>query len=253
MRRRGLARVNVHGWMMSYADMVTILLAMFIVLCTLGRDQTGVSLQKGLDSLRDSQRSFGLGGVLPDSDRLLEGDGTLPHYPMPGADGDPDNPAGRSIDGELEKFQRFLGEVGQHLTVDRAPPTAGEAVVDLFTPLNAAPPYLTDRHRETIGPVLAVLARANYQVTVVVWAAMPTEQGWQRAAERAAQVADEMAAGAALDAAARARLLAAGQTWPHRDYQRPVVSMVIRKYAPPRGPGAPHAEGQGPKPPQAPS
>lgn len=48
-RKKALAAVNTEGWMMSYADMVTILLAMFIVLSTLGKDQTGASLQKGLE------------------------------------------------------------------------------------------------------------------------------------------------------------------------------------------------------------
>src|SRR5207237_8598648 len=76
--------INTEGWMMSYADMATILLAMFIVLSTLGKDQTGASLQKGLESWRETCQSFGLGGILTTSDRPGGLGTTGPHYNLDG-------------------------------------------------------------------------------------------------------------------------------------------------------------------------
>src|SRR5438046_8282128 len=83
-RKKGLAAINTEGWMMSYADMATILLAMFIVLSTLGKDQTGASLQKGLESWRETRQSFGLGGIFSTSDRPGGLGSTGPHYNLEG-------------------------------------------------------------------------------------------------------------------------------------------------------------------------
>ncbi len=69
LRRRKSAdsHINTEGWMMSYADMATILLAMFIVLSTLGKDQSGVNLYNGTGSFRKALDSFGLPGAFSSS------------------------------------------------------------------------------------------------------------------------------------------------------------------------------------------
>ena len=93
--------INTEGWMMSYADMATVLLAMFIVLSTLGKDQTGVSLQRGLESWRDSRASFGLSGAFQTSSQVFQQDAVAPHYvlesdsPPDGGEG-PDKGAGQA-------------------------------------------------------------------------------------------------------------------------------------------------------------
>src|SRR4051794_37209797 len=87
-RKKALAAINTEGWMMSYADMATILLAMFIVLSTLGKDQTGASLQKGLESWRETHQNFGLPGIFNTSDRPGGLGSTGPHYNVEGEAGD---------------------------------------------------------------------------------------------------------------------------------------------------------------------
>src|SRR3954452_4158866 len=90
LRKKALAAVNTEGWMMSYADMATILLAMFIVLSTLGKDQTGASLQKGLESWRETRQSFGLGGLFTTSENAGGFGGTDGKYNLQGElDGTP--------------------------------------------------------------------------------------------------------------------------------------------------------------------
>src|SRR5437764_5547606 len=89
-RKRSDSKINTEGWMMSYADMATILLAMFIVLSTLGKDQTGASLQKGLESWRESRQMFGLDGVFQTSGQPNRFSSASPRYML-----DPE-----AIDGE---------------------------------------------------------------------------------------------------------------------------------------------------------
>ena len=72
--------VNTNGWMMSYADMATTLLAMFIALSTLGKDQSGVSFYNGTGSFLRALDTFGLPNLFPSSTRAIRLQATGPHY-----------------------------------------------------------------------------------------------------------------------------------------------------------------------------
>jgi hypothetical protein len=241
--KKALAAVNTEGWMMSYADMATILLAMFIVLSTLGKDQTGGSLQKGLESYRESRQYFGLSGVFPSSRAPNKLGHVQPRYTLQG-DGNPDDegkkpsaPDGFSADREKERFQHFVNELSRQFNVERLPQVVAQATVDFFEPLGKTEPYWTALHQEALAPVLPLLRRGDYRVVLIVWAPMAKEGTLARAAEKARQLADELAATAQLDASARGPLLPVAQTWPYANFQRPVVSLVIAKTAPAvRGP-----------------
>src|ERR1700674_1695735 len=79
-RKRGFPGINTEGWMMSYADMATTLLAMFIVLSTMGKDQTGISLYNGTGSFVHAEQSFGLPGLFPNSSKVIVLPEPGPHY-----------------------------------------------------------------------------------------------------------------------------------------------------------------------------
>jgi len=232
--------INTEGWMMSYADMATTLLAMFIVLSTLGKDQTGVNLYKGTGSFVRALESFGLPGWFSNSSQAVQMDASSPHYldddtetpPEPNATG---MEAGtgkgedRVIDGEEEKLQHFLHEMERHLPVARLPRTKGQAIVDCYERLNASSPYLAPRPAELLWQVMPLLRRPTYRVVLVVWATTPSESAWLRAARQAQQVVEDVGSAAHLDASARARFLAVGQPWRYPDQQRPVLSLIIER------------------------
>src|SRR5215471_2745480 len=91
-RKKAETAVNTEGWMMSYADMATILLAMFIVLSTLGKDQTGVSLYNGTGSFRRALDCFGLPGLFPNSAKPIQAEAPGPRYQIKGeGETDPKN------------------------------------------------------------------------------------------------------------------------------------------------------------------
>src|SRR2546428_132665 len=87
--------INVNGWMMSYADMATTLLAMFIALSTLGKDQTGINLYNGTGSFTHSLDTFGLPGLFPNSAHVIQLDHPGPHHLGGGGDGTGDRRGGR--------------------------------------------------------------------------------------------------------------------------------------------------------------
>jgi hypothetical protein len=238
------------AWMMSYADMATILLAMFIVLSTFAKDQTGISLYYGTGSFRAAVTSFGLPGLMSNSSEVvsLQAPGTqhtLSNTESSEPDREPqsarqkenDNATGkgdtdspqRVIDAEEENFQRFIGEMDRHFRTAKLPRTSGQTSLDFYDKISSAAPYVTDAQREQIAPLLPLLKRSGYRLQVIVWAGIPRDTATTRAAEEAVNVVEELAAEAGLDAAARRKLVAIGQSWPYRDVARPVMSVVVTR------------------------
>lgn len=233
-RKRHDGTINTDGWMMSYADMATILLAMFIVLSTLGKDQTGVSLSRATGSFQNALRNFGLPGLFPTSSKPIPMSGPTPRYTYaPGEEADRPEKGGaeplRVIDGEEEHLQRFLKELKRQFTCNRLPRQTGQVIIDLYEPLSKRPPYLTARHNEVLHQVLPLLLRGNYHLRLVVWATTPTASAWVRAANQARLAAEELAEASRLDEAARRRLVPLGQPWRYRDIRRPFLSFILVK------------------------
>jgi len=230
-KRPAESKINTEGWMMSYADMATILLAMFIVLSTFGKDQTGATLQRGLESWRESRQFFGLAGLFPGSMQVTQLESPGPKYLRPGDESDTEKPVPSPVvvDVEKEALQEFLEKLSQRFQVKMLPRATGQATLDFFEPLARSKPLLSQKHLEAMGLIMPLLKRPEYRVSVIVWATMPSETAWTRAAQQARAVADELAAGAHLDEAATLRLTALGQPWRYAQYQRPIFSLQITR------------------------
>jgi hypothetical protein len=232
-RKRAGGHINTEGWMMSYADMATILLAMFIVLSTLGKDQTGVKLINATGSFVNALNSFGLPGLFTSSTRPIPMNDSTPHYLYTPPEED-EPPAGgkdqsRVIDGEEEHLRQFLHELRRQFPVERLPRLVGQVIVDLYEPLRSQPPYLGPQHAEVLEQVRPLLERPNYRLYLVVWTPTPSSSAWQRAAEQARRAAAEFASASALPPSAAERLIPLAQPWRYRDIRRPVLSFLVVK------------------------
>jgi hypothetical protein len=231
----GEDQTNSLAWMVSYADMATILLAMFIVLSTCSKDQTGLTLYHGTGSFDRATQSFGLPGLMPNSLRMvsLSNSGPSHSFPPPAEwkknQGPDPNTPDRVIDSEEERFQYFLTELGHALPVNKLPRPMGQATMDLFEPLDRNPPYLKEFHRQNILPLLPLLRNKQIQIQVVVWAGIPVDSAIVRSATQANGIVDALTASTALTPAERSRLVGVGQCWRYRDVRRPVVSFVVTR------------------------
>jgi hypothetical protein len=234
------------AWMMSYADMATILLAMFIVLSTFAKDQTGISLYYGTGSFRAAVTTFGLPGLMPNSSQVVSLQAPGPQHTLPARDdsepGDdphvakdkqstatPETTPDRIIDGEQENFQRFLSEMDRHFHTTKLPRHGGQTALDFYEKLGKKAPFLSPAEVEQLAPLLPLLRQSGYRMEVIVWAGTPSDTATTRSAVEAADVVNELAATAGLDGEARRRLVAVGQSWPYRDVQRPVMSVVVTR------------------------
>jgi hypothetical protein len=226
---------DANAWMMSYADMATILLAMFIVLSTFSQDQTGISLYHGTGSFKRASKNFGMPGMMPNSWQTVPLNFPGPQHAFePPAEWkkkealDPDAPV-RVIDAEEEYFQHFLSEIGRAFALNKLPRFVGQVTLDMHEPLSRTAPYLTAKHRENVLPMLSLLRRGNYRLQIVVWAGMPVESALVRSSTQANAIVTALARDAELTPAERSRLIGVGQSWRYRDVRRPVVSVVVTK------------------------
>jgi hypothetical protein len=234
------------AWMMSYADMATILLAMFIVLSTFAKDQSGISLYYGTGSFRAAVTTFGLPGLMPNSSQVVSLNAPGPQHTLPPRDdsesgedrhvakdsqnlGVPESAPDRIIDGEEENFQRFLSEMDRHFRTAKLPRQGGQTAIDFYEKLGKKAPFLSAAQQEQLAPLLPLLRKPGYRMEVVVWAGTPSDTAIARSALEAADVASELAGNAGLDGEARARLVGVGQSWPYRDVQRPVMSVIVTR------------------------
>ncbi|HWG43745.1 MAG TPA: flagellar motor protein MotB [Gemmataceae bacterium] len=234
-RKRTGSRINTDGWMMSYADMATILLAMFIVLSTLGKDQTGINLANGTGSFVNSLNSFGMAGLFDSAAHPIPTNNPTPHYLYnPHEDENQVEHPGagdqlRLIDGEEEHLQHFLQELHRQLPVERTSRSAGQVNIDLYEPLRKGAPYLTPRHVEMLEQIRPLLERPGFRVHLVVWTPTPTLSAWTRAATQAHHATAEFAAASQLSPAAAERLIPLAQPWRYRDIRRPILSLIVVK------------------------
>ena len=232
MRRRAPTpgKIDPLGWMMSYADMATILLALFIVLSALSRDQTGITFQRATGSLADAREAFGLPGLFSTTSQPIPFEGPTPRYAYAtGDDASGDAQPERILDGDEENLKRFVEEIRRQFPCERRPAGAGRVIVDLYEPLAKKAPYLAASHTEAIHQVLPMLERAKYRLQLVVWAPTPAPAVWARAVDHAALVLAEFAKGAGLEDSTLRRISPEGQPWRYRDIRRPALSLVLTR------------------------
>jgi hypothetical protein len=223
---------------------MTSLLAFFIILTSLAKDQTGVDLYEGTGSFVRALDTFGLPGVFPKdrSKRLFQGTNYNPQYAAGGgqdklpndesAEQDSDNPNQRTLDQELESFERLILELEHRFDVQSLPKTKGQVAFDLFDPLDARRPRLPPGAGQIIAQLVPTLKTGLHRVEIVVWATTPKRTAWQRAVEQSAVLRDEMISLARLTADEQSRLTAMGCTWPVSDAQRPSLTIRVSKIDP---------------------
>jgi hypothetical protein len=239
-RKRGESSGPSKAYLVSFGDTMTTLLAFFIVLVSLAKEQTGANLHAGTGSFVRAVQSFGLPGIFSEkrSARATQFKAGGPKYHLEegreptrshklGSDDDSDKlPV---LDRESERFQRFLQELDRVAEREELSKEVARASFDLYLPLAKQPPYLTEGHMKVLAAVLPAIRRPGYRVYLIVWAGTPSRTAWTRAARQAHVAAAYFARTASLDPAARSRLIPLGRSWIRSDVRRPVISIVVAK------------------------
>jgi len=233
-----------NGYLISFGDTMTALLAFFIVLNSLAKDQTGANLHTGTGSFVQVLNSFGLDGVF-DKERsrlAFQLEAPSPMYMAPNDENrerewkstgpDKEDSGTRVVDWEEASFHRFLNELERLHDGQTMPEIEGEVAFDRAEPLPKEGPLLDTGMKQMLQEFAPLIRRPNYTVEIVVWATTPAATAWTRAAQQASQLRSEAAEFLRLRPEDQDRFTAVGQPWISRDLERPSVSIRLRKIDP---------------------
>jgi len=184
---------KVPGYIVTFSDMVTLLLTFFVMLLTLANDQDPEMFNKGRDSFIRSLRYVGLGMFFGRQDMPAFGSVKTRYY----IDTDEQPSTLRTLDSEKEKVRRILEQISQVGTIIPSEMVADETRYSV-TKVHFAPSEgeLDDRARKYLSEYCAgwreVGGIENIKIYVLGLAAdesTPARQ-WQLSARRAKVVAD---------------------------------------------------------------
>lgn len=229
------------GYLVSFGDTMTALLAFFIVLNSLAEEQTGANLHAGTGSFVQTLSSMGLPGLLDTkrSENAFQHSEPSPLYMVADPDNRPpekngtgpddDDDGGRVLDRQREDFNRFLQEIRRLSPLRAEPGVAGQVSFDILGTLPRDGSLLTDTVRETLNGISPQLRQADYAVEIIVWATTPSQSAWTRAVEQAARLRVEAVQYMQLSPEQQRRVTAVGRSWISSDIKRPAASINLRR------------------------
>lgn len=232
------------SYLISFGDTMTALLAFFIVMNSLAKDQTGADIHSGTGSFIEITNHLGVPGIFDDgmSRYRLQLNESSPIYMVaddqqrePEANGSgPDEDGDNSWirDREQEDYERFLIELERLHEVQPLSKVTGEVSFDRLKKFADEGPLFDADMREIILPLAPQLRDQNFEIEIVVWAPTPSKSAWLRTSLQANQLHGEVTEGLGLSEADAARLKAVAKPWMYSDMKRPIVTVILRKLAP---------------------
>ncbi len=229
------------GYLVSFGDCMTALLAFFIVLNSLAKEQTGANLHAGTGSFIRSTDSMGLPGMFPTarSKHAFQLDEPAPLYMVPdpeqttpdrnGAGPDDVDDNSRILDRQKEDFHRFLQEMRRRSPLEAQPDVAGEVTFDILGKLPRTGSPLMPEFREALNGMGPRLRQSGYAVEITVWATTPSQTAWIRAVEQADQLRSDAVKYLRLGEAQSRQVTAVGRTWISASVRRPAASITLRR------------------------
>lgn len=232
-----------NGYLISFGDTMTALLAFFIVLNSLAEEQTGANLHAGTGSFMKSVDKFGLAGKINSnlSAQAFQQQAIAPKYvvsdpedrpPERGARGPDDvNDSQRIVDREKDDYQRFLQDLRRVNNLQEERRVEGEVSFDVLEKLTPQPDgtLLNPELRAALTGVGPMLRRGDYAVEIVVWTPTPAESAWSRSLKTAARIHKEAVELLRIPPNQQMRLTAVSAPWIDQELKRPTVTVVLRR------------------------
>lgn len=231
------------AYLVSFGDTMTALLAFFIVLNSLAKDQTGANMHTGTGSFVQAMKSIGIPGNKPGdrSDKAVTMTDLAPIYAVAseeeknskrnmGADDTDD--ARRVISRESDNFQRFLSEMQYQFEVSESSPTQSQIVFDSFENLDTDTTNILGPNAiQLAADAINQLSGDEFELEVVVWAKMPSGLAIKKAMEQALAIEKQLDRSFHFRGEQRSRLSTSAKPWLFVDAKRPRISFVLSRMA----------------------
>lgn len=228
------------AYLLSFGDCMTALLAFFIVLNSMAKEQTGANLYSGTGSFNAALNSHGMTGVFPanKSRNVMQMNDVAPMYMVgdpeqedagTGVGPDENDDDGRILDREKEQFSRFLEEAQRMSSIQEEPGVEAEVSLDVMAPIPQSGSLISAELQKTLAQVRPVFRKPDRMLEITVWATTPSQTAWSRAARQATEIRKEAIKFLKLDDSQELRITASGRTWISSTVKRPSVSVVLRR------------------------
>ena len=233
------------AYLVSFGDTMTALLAFFIVLNSLAKEQTGANMHAGTGSFVAAFSSSGTPGNYGGnkSEDMIQQTAPAPIYGLAenldkneveervGPD-DTDS-KDRVIDREKENFQKFLSEIESKFGLKTDPPIIDQIVFDSFEPFNRETGGLSEHAIELASDIIPKLRNDATKLDIVIWATMPSKHIVDKTLYQSMDVKAEIESKFWLKPMETRRIRYSVKPWLFSDVKRPVLSFILSKSAAP--------------------
>lgn len=222
---------------------MTAMLAFFIVLNTLAKEQTGADLHTGTGSFIAAVNSMGLPGMMTSSSskHILQKKDASPKYIV----GDEDTQEKHHVDGpdeesnqikilnrEKDNLQRSIVEWEQHFEIEMEAEESNAVTIDLFQPLGKGEKILPKDAKKVLVESMALLSRPGYQLEIDVWAPTPSKTALARMTQSATEIKAALRSQFPMLFSNEDNIRCRVKLWPLSDEKRPVLSITIIRRQP---------------------
>jgi hypothetical protein len=239
--RRPPSKPNM-GYLVSFGDTMTALLAFFIVLNSLAKEQTGANLHAGTSSFSSAFKDLATPGSMS-TDRTKQA--ITQDYPSPiyalkndklkstdahqgiGPDEKDDN--GRVIDRDQDNFKRFLNELNHQFQLNEQPATKSQIVFDSFERLLTGESPLDENGVKLAAKAIPMLRSSNYRVEIIVWSRTPSEFAMNEAFNHTVLIKNQLSKSFFLTPMQEEQIRFSAKPWLFADAKRPIVSFVVSR------------------------
>lgn len=228
-----------NAYLISFGDTMTALLAFFIVINSLAKEQTGANLYAGTGSFVNALNSTGLPGSFKtkSSANSFQRTNPSPLYMVNddqeenrGEDGEGNDKEGnkeRILDREKDQLRRFLIEMESLASVQELPKLKGRVVIDLFESIRTRKPRISKKSRQLFEEISLKAGDPNYEIELIVWSNTPSVSSWSSAAQTAQSLLDDLTQG--MSKREKSNITATGKPWFYSNERRPRFSFVVKK------------------------
>ena len=238
-RKKLEASAPSKAYLVSFGDTMTALLAFFIVLNSLAKEQTGANMYAGTGSFVNAFSSSGQPGRFGGkrSEDVLQQESHKPIYALAenqksseGSVGpDDENERERVIDRDKEQFQRFLAELEKQLDLKKLKSIEDQVVFDSFERPDPETGKLSMHAVKLISEAVTKLRDPNVTLEIVLWADMPSATSLDRMLKKSAQLRSEVESTFWMQARQKSRIHYRVKPWLFADARRPYLSVVLGK------------------------
>ncbi|WP_149498541.1 flagellar motor protein MotB [Roseiconus lacunae] len=236
------------AYLVSFGDTMTALLAFFIVLNSLAKEQTGANMYSGTGSFVNAFTSAGTPGKMSGdrSSEMIQQESQKPLYALQEnlhknekqEDVGPDesNNHERVIDRDREQFQKFLKELEEQLDLRTLPQIEDQVVFDSFQPPDPKTGKISRHATQLISETLSKMRDENMVMEIVVWADMPKASALKRTLEKSTKLRNEVESSFWMNQSTRSRIKYRVKPWLFADAKRPQMSIILGRQASPAAP-----------------